>query len=160
MNFAVWGHIAYFGRNHIVLLVMCCWHRHASTSTPLWRYWLELQNNSPFGSLDNDQIWRRHTCKLLMNKVMVVLCTNIVKYTTKYHIFRIQKIQNKNYDVSTLRPRQNGHKFPDDIFKCIFLNENIHFWLRIHWSLFPRIQSTVFQHWFIWWLGTVPGDKP
>ena len=26
---------------------------------------------------------------------------------------------------NTLRPRQNGHHFPDDSFKCIFLNENI-----------------------------------
>ena len=25
----------------------------------------------------------------------------------------------------TLRPRQNGHHFPDDIFKSIFLNENV-----------------------------------
>ena len=29
----------------------------------------------------------------------------------------------------TLRPRQNGHHFPDAIFKCIFLNENV--WILI-----------------------------
>ena len=29
-----------------------------------------------------------------------------------------------NY-VNTLRPRQNGRHFPDDIFTCIFLNENV-----------------------------------
>ena len=27
--------------------------------------------------------------------------------------------------INTLRPRQNRHHFPDDIFKCIFLNENV-----------------------------------
>ena len=27
--------------------------------------------------------------------------------------------------INTLRPRQNGHRFPDDIFKWIFLNENV-----------------------------------
>ena len=27
----------------------------------------------------------------------------------------------------TWRPRQNGHHFPDDIFTCIFLNENVWF---------------------------------
>ena len=27
--------------------------------------------------------------------------------------------------VNTLRPRQNGHHFPDDILKCIFWNENV-----------------------------------
>ena len=34
---------------------------------------------------------------------------------------------------NTLRPRQNGHHFPDDIFKWIFLNENI--WIAIDISL-------------------------
>ena len=27
--------------------------------------------------------------------------------------------------INTLRPRQNGCHFPDDIFKCIFLDENV-----------------------------------
>ena len=35
--------------------------------------------------------------------------------------------------INTLRPRQNGHHFPDDIFKCIFLNENV--WIMIKNSL-------------------------
>ena len=30
----------------------------------------------------------------------------------------------------TLRPRQNGH-FPDNIFKCIFLNENVYISIKI-----------------------------
>ena len=29
------------------------------------------------------------------------------------------------------------------------------FRLRFHWSLFPRVQLTIFQHWFRWWLGAV-----
>ena len=35
--------------------------------------------------------------------------------------------------VNTLRLRQNGRLFPDDIFKCIFLNENV--WIPIEISL-------------------------
>ena len=34
---------------------------------------------------------------------------------------------------NTLRPRQNGRHFADDIFKCIFLNENL--WISIKFSL-------------------------
>ena len=34
---------------------------------------------------------------------------------------------------NTLRPRQNGSHFPDDIFKWIFLNENV--WISINISL-------------------------
>ena len=29
------------------------------------------------------------------------------------------------------------------------------FRLKFHWSLFPRIQLTIFQHWLRWWLGAV-----
>ena len=29
---------------------------------------------------------------------------------------------------NTLRPRQNGRHFPDDIFKCIFCKENVWIW--------------------------------
>ena len=35
--------------------------------------------------------------------------------------------------VNTLRPRQNGRLFVDDIFKCIFLNENV--WIPVKLSL-------------------------
>ena len=34
---------------------------------------------------------------------------------------------------NTLRPRQNGRHFADDVFKCIFLNENV--WISIKISL-------------------------
>ena len=32
---------------------------------------------------------------------------------------------NSYTDVNTLRPKQNGRNFPDDIFKCYFLNGNV-----------------------------------
>ena len=35
--------------------------------------------------------------------------------------------------INTLRPRQNGRHFADDIFKCIFLNQNV--WIPIKISL-------------------------
>ena len=35
--------------------------------------------------------------------------------------------------LNTLRPRQNGRYFPDDIFECIFLKENV--WIPIKISL-------------------------
>ena len=35
--------------------------------------------------------------------------------------------------LNTLRPRQNGRQFTDDLFKCIFLNENV--WISIEVSL-------------------------
>ena len=29
----------------------------------------------------------------------------------------------------------------------------LEFRLRFHWSFFPRVQLSIFQHWFRWWLG-------
>ena len=62
--------------------------------------------------------------------------------------------------INTLRPRQNGRHLPDDIFKCIFLNENV--WISIenslkfvHKGLINNIPALVqIMAW------RLPGDKP
>ena len=40
--------------------------------------------------------------------------------------------------INTLRPRQNGCHFPDDIFKWIFLNENVWISIKITLKFVPR----------------------
>ena len=62
--------------------------------------------------------------------------------------------------VNTLRPRQNGRHFPDDIFKCIFLNENVLISLKIslkfvHKGPINNIPALVQE--MAW---RRPGDKP
>ena len=39
---------------------------------------------------------------------------------------------------NTLRPRQNGSHFPDDIFKCIFLNGNVRISIKISLKFVPN----------------------
>ena len=47
------------------------------------------------------------------------------------------------------RPRWNVRYNTDDIFRCIFLKKKMfEFRLKFHWSLFPRVQLTIFQYWF------------
>ena len=46
---------------------------------------------------------------------------------------------NRPRRVNTLRQRQNGCHFPNNIFKCIFLNAMFEFWLMFHWNLFLRV---------------------
>ena len=46
------------------------------------------------------------------------------------------------------------------IFQTTFSNalswmKKYKFRLRFHWTLFPRVQLTMLQHWFIWWLSAV-----
>ena len=40
--------------------------------------------------------------------------------------------------LNTLRPRQNGCLFADDIFTCIFLNENVWIWITISLKFVPH----------------------
>ena len=40
--------------------------------------------------------------------------------------------------INTLRPRQNGRHFADDIFKCIFLNENTSISINISLKFVPQ----------------------
>ena len=40
--------------------------------------------------------------------------------------------------INTLRPRQNGRHFADNIFKCIFLNENVWIPIKISLKLVPK----------------------
>ena len=40
--------------------------------------------------------------------------------------------------VDTLRPRQKGHHFADDTFKCISLNENIRISIKISLKFVPK----------------------
>ena len=45
--------------------------------------------------------------------------------------------------VNTSKPRQNGHHFVDDIFKCIFLNENIWISTNISLKFVPKGQINI-----------------
>ena len=69
-------------------------------------------------------------------------------------------LRKPHWCLNTLRPRQNGRHFPDYIFKCIFLNENV--WLSLKISLkfvaegpINNIPALVQK--MAWRL---PGDKP
>ena len=45
----------------------------------------------------------------------------------------------KRDHVNTLRPRQQGRHFPDNIFKCILLNENVWISIRISVKFVPKV---------------------
>ena len=57
-----------------------------------------------------------------MRASLIVYVLNILlKFRKQKYVQWIPSGKAGNF---TLRPRQNGRHFPDDIFKCIFLNEN------------------------------------
>ena len=60
--------------------------------------------------------------------------------------------------INSLRPRQNGRHFADDIFKCIFLNEII--WISIKISFVPKGQINNIPALIQIMAWRRPGDKP
>ena len=62
--------------------------------------------------------------------------------------------------LNTLRPRQNGYHFPDDIFKCIFLNEKVSFLINISLKYVPKCSSNNIPALVQIMVWCRPGNKP
>ena len=67
-----------------------------------------------------------------MFTLLISLAHNYTYYERFYWYFS-HKLWTGHTSINTLRPRQNGRHFPDDIFKWIFLNENV--WISVKISL-------------------------
>ena len=62
--------------------------------------------------------------------------------------------------INTLRPRQNGHHFPDDVFKYIFLNGNELISINISLKFVPSGLINIFPALVQIMAWRRPGDKP
>ena len=81
--------------------------------------------------------------------VCVRMCLpNIYTYMHHTHTITSRRAYTRSLFLINPPPRENRRHFADDIFKCIFLNENFEFSLKFHWSLFSRVQLTISKHWF------------
>ena len=80
---------------------------------------------------------------------------------SQYHkstIYHISTSSASSHTFNTLRPRQNGCHFTDDIFKCIFLNENISIVIKISQyssigsdnGLVPSRRQAILVYWWIY----------
>ena len=63
-------------------------------------------------------------------------------------------------DINALRPRQNACHFPDDIFKCIFLNEDAWISIKISLKFVPGGPNNNFSALVEIMAWRRPGDKP
>ena len=62
--------------------------------------------------------------------------------------------------INTLRPRQNGRHFADDIFKCTFLNENALIPIKISLKFVPKSSINNIPALVQIMAWRRPGDKP
>ena len=85
---------------------------------------------------------------------------------TKAKIFNVASdVRNRPYihaltQINTLRPRQNGRHFADDIFKRIFFNENVWISIKISLKFVPKGPINIIPAMFRIMAWRRPGDKP
>ena len=132
-------------------------------------YWIILETSHSLRLEQNDHLFVDILKCISLEKIFVLL------YKFHFKVFSHSTFNNKWALVSvmawhvvslftgrpyTSRPRQNGRHFTDDIFKCIFLNENVWISLKISLNLIPKV-----------WIDNIPalvqimawrrpGDKP
>ena len=65
-----------------------------------------------------------------------LLCT--VSFKIIHVVLKLLPHSPRGQWVNTLRPRQNGRHFPDDILKWIFVNENLWISIKISLKFLPK----------------------
>ena len=75
-------------------------------------------------------------------------------------VVMVQRLECYFMWINTLRPRQNGRHFADDMLKCIFLNENVWTPIEISLKFVPKgsINNNPALFQIMAWRR--PGDKP
>ena len=74
-----------------------------------------------------------HLCNLIVSKVLIeMLVCCLVAGLVIFSVWVSVGL------INSLRPRQNGRHFPDDIFTCIFFNENASISIEISLKFVPK----------------------
>ena len=89
----------------------------------------------------------------------ICICSRLFRSRTVSNVL-LQWARIKLSSINTLRPRQNARHFADDIFKCIFLNENVLISSKISLRFVPKgpINNIPALVQIMAWRR--PGDKP
>ena len=85
-------------------------------------------------------------------------CKTFGTYSINFHHY--PPTQSPWCAFNTLRPRQNGRHFADDMFKCIFLNENVWIPIEISLKFVPEGSVNNDPSLFQIMAWRRPGDKP
>ena len=77
-------------------------------------------------------------------------CAKIERYNLKLALTTDKNVKIKLYGYHArnyLNPKQKVRYFTDDVFEWILQN-NILFWLKFPWSIFPVSPTKTGRHWF------------
>ena len=77
---------------------------------------------------------------------IITYCSDLFHYSTPW--------------LNTLSPKQHGRHFPDNIFKCIFLNEHVKISIKISLKFVPKGPINIIPALVQIMAWRRPGDKP
>ena len=107
--------------------------------------------------------WRMPNVCLSKNLIVslyscILTFVTIILFLPRYYV--AMHFPFLSVSFNTLRPRQNGRYFPDDIFKSIFLNDNVWISIAVSLKFVPRgpINNIPALVQIMAWRR--PGDKP
>ena len=90
--------------------------------------------------------------------VIMFMTYSIIQKTTGWHYWSIPG--SSIHFVNTVRPRQNGRHFQNDIFRCIFVNENVWIAIDILLQFVPKVPINQIPGLVQIMAWHRPGDKP
>ena len=135
--------------NTEMCLLCCSWQKdqHNNCSKASWALcfpFLVIPNSSKFTHLNSKIYW--YYCDLYSPVLYTWYCVIWLRISLSH--------------LNTLRPRQNGRHFADDIFKCIFLNQNARISLEISRKFVPKVRINNIPGLIQIMAWHRPGDKP
>ena len=90
----------------------------------IWKLYIPRVDNLLMVHFQHSQQYSlsHNACRFIQQSKIDVIFTQLNAYIT----------------LAKMRLRQNGRHFPDDIFKCIFLNENVSISIKISLKFVPK----------------------
>ena len=82
-------------------------------------------------------MWKAFPCYDIMTWSLSVFSSSVRK---NMNLVLIPVWISIHMPINTLRPRQNGCLFADEIFKCIFFNENVWISITISLKFVPKVR--------------------
>ena len=109
------------------------------------RYSIQLSTGFVFTNTDSDDVTWGCSLTVIVSVIVGFQNLSIIEHDCEVESIRspqlgwgIPKDWLYRAGLNTLRPRQDGRHFPDEIFKSIFLNENVWISIKMSLKLVPR----------------------
>ena len=143
-------------RETLAFCLICAWNKGLSKQSRCrWHIYLPLYSDMQQACFTNPTMHNSHIpqCTILKHK-----CTHVCNFKLIHcwiHVYALWDFK-ISITLSALSDATLTHWGRDKmaaIFQTTFLNafswmKMFKFRLRFHWSLFPRVQLRIFQHWF------------